>query len=83
LIIQWLRDTGFYEVEYRPTRTREKLEWKEGFDEYYENMKKEIAELENSSIREAFRAKLEELKKETTNHGATSWSGIYLIQATA
>jgi hypothetical protein len=46
-------------------------------------MKKEIAEVEDSRIRRAFQAKLEELKKEITNHGATSWSGIYLIQATA
>lgn len=58
--------------------TREKLEWKEGFREYYDNMKKEVAEIKDSRVRQAFQHTLETLKEETT--GATSWSGIYLIQ---
>ena len=60
--------------------TREKLEWKEGFREYYDNMKKEIAEIKDSLIRHAFRHTLETLKEGIETTGATSWSGIYLIQ---
>jgi ubiquinone/menaquinone biosynthesis C-methylase UbiE len=66
LIIQWLKDVGFHDVEYGPIKAREKLEWKEGFKEYYGNMKKEIAEVKDSKIRMVFRTKLEELRREIT-----------------
>jgi hypothetical protein len=39
--------------------------------------------VEDSKIRIAFQGKLEELRKEIRKHGATSSSGIYLIEATA
>jgi len=81
LIAQWLKDLGFYDVRHEMLVAREKLEWKKGFEEYYSNMKEEIAELKDSRIRKAFQQKLEQLKKEIETDGATSWSGIYLIQA--
>lgn len=62
---------------------REKLEWDKGFEEYYGNMKEEIAEIKDSKIRRVCQQKLKELKKEIDANGATSWSGIYLIQASA
>jgi ubiquinone/menaquinone biosynthesis C-methylase UbiE len=83
LIIQWLKDIGFQRIEYGLIETRKKLAWREGFKEYYRNMEKEIAEVEDSKARIAFQAILEELRKEIEKHGATCWSGIYLIKATA
>jgi ubiquinone/menaquinone biosynthesis C-methylase UbiE len=41
LIIQWIKDIGFQNIEYGPIKARQKLEWKEGFKEYYRNMKKD------------------------------------------
>lgn len=83
LIIQWLKDTGFQYIECGPIKAREKMEWKGGFKEYYKNMRKEMAEVEDSKIRIALQTKLQGLRKEIKKHGATSWSGIYLIKAAA
>lgn len=81
LIVQWLKDLGFYDVRQEMLVSREKLEWEKGFEEYYSNMKEEIAEIKDSRIRKVFQQNLEQLKKEIKTDGATSWSGIYLIQA--
>jgi ubiquinone/menaquinone biosynthesis C-methylase UbiE len=83
LIGQWLEDLGFHDVKHEMLVVREKLEWGKGFEEYYGNMKEEIAEIKDSRIKEAFQQKLEQLKKEIESNGATSWSGINLIQASS
>jgi hypothetical protein len=78
LISQWLEDIGFTEVEYQAITARKKLEWTKGFEEYYSNMKREIAELGDAKIGEVFQQRLDELKEAIETFGATSWSGIYL-----
>lgn len=83
LIVEWLNDLGFDNVKHEVLVEREKLEWDKGFEEYCGNMKEEIAGIKDSIIRQFCQQKLDELKKEIDANGATSWSGIYLIQALA
>jgi hypothetical protein len=70
LVVQWLGDLEFRNIRQKTLVTREKLEWKEGFKEYYDNVQKEIAEINDSKIKETFQQVIEKLKAEFEATGA-------------